>query len=108
MTMPTPVPYYYDKANNCLRCQADDCIIAEMRDGAFIGEANTKYIVDEEMEANAELIVRAVNSRSELAEALKEAMECIRIFHGPQAWEIYERSSPEMQRFKTALKNAGE
>jgi len=39
----------------------------------------------------------------ELVEALRDAMTCIKVFHGPTAWDIYEKQSPEMKRFHAIL-----
>jgi hypothetical protein len=52
--------------------------------------------------ANANLIAAA----PELLEALKEAKELIRFFHGDPAWEIYDSSSPEMKRLNAAIAKA--
>jgi hypothetical protein len=38
-----------------------------------------------------------------LREALREAIDAIGVFHGP-GWEIYRDHSPEMKRWKAALK----
>ena len=38
-----------------------------------------------------------------LREALKTAKETIRAWHGPNAWEIYDRVSPEMRVINEAL-----
>lgn len=38
----------------------------------------------------------------EALEALREALECIRVFHGPVGWEQY-LQSPEMKRFNALL-----
>jgi hypothetical protein len=43
---------------------------------------------------------------AELLEALKEAKELIRFFHGDPAWEIYDSSSPEMKRLNAAIAKA--
>jgi len=37
-----------------------------------------------------------------LLEALKEAIDAIRVFHGP-GWEIYRDHSPEMKRWKALV-----
>lgn len=36
-------------------------------------------------------------------DALKEAMDAVKTFHGPECWEIYEQHSPEMNRWRAAL-----
>lgn len=45
---------------------------------------------------------------NELAAALKEAKETIKIWHGPDAWEIYDQHSPEMRRLNAAIDLAEE
>jgi len=42
----------------------------------------------------------------ELLKALREAIEIVKIFHGPSAWDIYESKAPEMQRWKAAIAKA--
>jgi hypothetical protein len=44
----------------------------------------------------------------ELKEALKEAVEIIKIFHGEPAWEIYYNCSPEMKRIRAILERNGD
>ena len=39
----------------------------------------------------------------EIEAALKVARETIRVWHGPVAWNIYARSSPEMMTINDAL-----
>lgn len=57
----------------------------------------------EEADANAHFMLRAVNSHEVLVAALKEAREVIKAWRGPDAWEIYDRHSPEMIRLNRAL-----
>jgi hypothetical protein len=38
-----------------------------------------------------------------LREALRDAKQTIHDWHGDAAWDIYERSSPEMKRLNAAL-----
>jgi hypothetical protein len=42
----------------------------------------------------------------ELREALKEAMDAVRTFHGKPAWEIYENRAPEWQRWLRVLEKS--
>jgi hypothetical protein len=46
------------------------------------------------------------NEAARLREALEEALVTIKALHGPVAWDIYERCSPEMKRLKAALEGA--
>ena len=46
--------------------------------------------------------------RIEALEAgLTEAISIIKIFHGPVAWDIYYKSSPEMKRLRALLGKEG-
>lgn len=56
--------------------------------------------------ADAAFLDKACNSHDELVETLKEAIGIIKIFHGPVAWDIYEKQSPEMKRFSALLVKA--
>jgi hypothetical protein len=70
-------------------------------------EANTPSA---EEQANAELIVRAVNSYDAMREALELAKETLRVFNGmgmsgeiaKRCWEAYQHS-PEMKQINAAL-----
>lgn len=44
-----------------------------------------------------------VETAREIERALKVAMETIRVWHGPVAWDIYDRASPEMMAINAAL-----
>lgn len=50
---------------------------------------------------------RAMAAGPQLLVALKEAVEVIRSWHGPVAWDIYRDHSPEMKRITAAIQ-AGE
>lgn len=52
--------------------------------------------------ANARLIAAA----PDMLEALKTAKETIRAWHGPNAWDIYDRVSPEMRVINEAIAKA--
>lgn len=54
------------------------------------------------MEANARLIAAA----PDLLAALRRAKETIRVWHGPNAWDIYDRVSPEMVAINAAIAKA--
>ena len=56
----------------------------------------------EKVKGNAQLIAAA----PELLEALKAARETIRAWHGPNAWDIYDRASPEMKAINSAIAKA--
>lgn len=53
-------------------------------------------------EANAHLIAAS----PDLLDALKEAKEIIRCWHGEVAWDIYDKASPEMKRINAAIQKA--
>lgn len=61
--------------------------------------------------ANAALIVRCVNSHAALVEALNDAVDALKCFHGlgmspavaAEAWALYRQHSPEMKRIRAAL-----
>lgn len=54
-------------------------------------------------EATALFIVKAANTYKALSTALVEANQLIRLWHGEEAWDIYEKHSPEMRRINSAL-----
>ena len=43
-----------------------------------------------------------------LRSALVDMMDAVRIFHGPVAWDIYEKNAPEMKRARAALEEANQ
>lgn len=51
-------------------------------------------------------MIRAVNCHDDMLEALKTAKETIRAWHGPNAWDIYDRVSPEMRVINEAIAKA--
>lgn len=55
-----------------------------------------------ETDATSNLIAAA----PDMLEALKTAKETIRAWHGPNAWEIYDRVSPEMRVINEAIAKA--
>lgn len=52
---------------------------------------------------HVEYILSAVNSHEALVKALIEAKGLIKIWHGNEAWDIYDTHSPEMLRINRAL-----
>lgn len=58
---------------------------------------------DEQGRVNAAFIVRAVNNHEALIDALREAKDLIKIWHGDVAWDVYDALSPEMIRINRAL-----
>jgi hypothetical protein len=48
-------------------------------------------------------LARVREQRDALLQALRDARTAIKVFHGPVAWDIYERSSPEMKRIDAAI-----
>lgn len=61
-----------------------------------------EWLTDEE----AEEVARIAAAAPQMLRALEKAKEIIRVWHGPNAWYIYERSSPEMQEINSAIKKA--
>lgn len=56
----------------------------------------------EDREAGMRL--RALSTEvTELRALLTEAIETIKVFHGPDAWDIYYNNAPEMKRFRGAV-----
>lgn len=77
---------------------------AERERDAFRDMADGYGKLDAEL-AIAERRAEAAEARvKELEEALKLARDTIKVWHGPNAWEIYDRASPEMEKINTALK----
>lgn len=58
---------------------------------------------DQNPESRGAIFREILSQRDQLLEAMKDAMETIKALHGPVAWDIYERSAPEMQRYKAAI-----
>ncbi|HVT36320.1 MAG TPA: hypothetical protein VHE37_12075 [Nevskiaceae bacterium] len=69
----------------------------------LLGEHHTASGAYALLEHEAEAL-RASNA--ELLAALKDARETIRTWHGPVAWEIYDKESPEMKRLNSAIAKA--
>lgn len=84
------------------------------------GEANYAWVYADDGEMigtfrthHADRIVTAVNAFeanqariAELEKALKTAHSTIHAWHGPTAWDIYDRASPEMKVINAALSGA--
>ncbi len=51
-------------------------------------------------------IVKCVNCHDELLAALERAKECIKIWHGDIAWEVYDKHAPEMKLINAAIAKA--
>lgn len=43
---------------------------------------------------------------AELLSALREALDAVKTFHGPDCWDIYEANAPEMKRWRAAIAKA--
>lgn len=52
--------------------------------------------------AKAELAAAA----PQLLEALRDAIDAVKVFHGPDAWDIYWQHSPECKRWRDAIAKA--
>lgn len=57
-------------------------------------------------EVQAQNIVEFQREQKMFREALREAKEVIKTWHGPDAWDIYDQHSPEMIRINAALEAA--
>ncbi len=66
------------------------------------GGGPKRAIMGPEEGANARLIAAA----PDMLEALRMAKETIRVWHGPNAWDIYDRASPEMKAINSAIAKA--
>lgn len=62
---------------------------------------------DEERHKAAAKLARACNAHDALAEALRNAVAIIKMWHGEPGWDIYAGHSPEMQQINAALAAAG-
>lgn len=95
----TPGPWQVHHGNPLQVCDAD----GERRGCAPIANAwtPTSQITGEAV-ANARLVAAA----PELLAALKEAIDAVKVFHGPNCWEIYEANAPEMRRWRAAIAKA--
>jgi len=61
---------------------------------------------DQNPESRGAIFRNTLEQRDGLLAALNHAMTTIKALHGPVAWDIYERSSPEVQRYKAAIAEA--
>ena len=64
------------------------------------GNVVVANIYEEEI---ARFIVRAANNYEPLVKALREAKDLIKIWHGAEAWDVYDFHSPEMIRINRVL-----
>lgn len=54
----------------------------------------------------AKYLQRAVAEIEQMRELMREAIDTIKAFHGPDAWDIYYENAPEMKRFRAAAGEA--
>jgi len=101
----TPGPWAFDPDDFTEVFNPDSgamiCKVLEADDFPCL-EEGTHGDVQDECLANARLIAAA----PDMLEALKAAKETIRVWHGPNAWDIYDRSSPEMKAINEAIAKA--
>ena len=90
---PGPWGYWEDSCSECERLGSAEYVI-DGPPGGNHGQFSH--------EPDARLIAAA----PELLEALKKAKDVIRVWHGPIAWDIYDRASPEMTEINAAIANA--
>ena len=88
-----------------------DKVAAMTRAHAALAQSYMKHGLTQDMQAAA---LRALSTpvpllttlERELLAALKEAAAVIKVWHGPAAWDIYYRASPEMKRINAAIAKA--
>ena len=82
----------------------DDPLVIVNAAGSSLGEASAgdPYISADEQLANARMFAAA----PELLEALRDAIDAVKIFRGPEAWDIYWEHSPECKRWRAAIAKA--
>ena len=61
-----------------------------LADKKGVGHSSTKSLLE------------AADEIESLRDLLLEAIETIKVFHGPDAWDIYYENAPEMRRFRRA------
>lgn len=108
-------PVARDRCRDAL-CAMYDALRAEnekLRPGAIEKWDEHMRVVAENQRLNTAMVrgfdaahneierLRATLARVE--SALREAMQAVEFFHGPEAWEIYRDHSPEMKRWRGAL-----
>lgn len=69
---------------------------------------NRKLTQDAIDEALMEYIAHIEKQRDELLAAMEEAIDAVRVFHGPVDWETYRDHSPEMKRWQAAIASVKE
>lgn len=78
----TPLPWYVIEYPGDTKIFAGDCRVADIRGWGYLTGVGGLHLTDEEAEkvqhANAQLIVRAVNSHEELLSELRKARETLR------------------------------
>lgn len=103
----TPGPWHWPHDSNDLcpvnpdpyRSAVSSILTADGGYG-FLGSSTADTLA--ELDADRRLIAAA----PELLEALREAMDAVKTFHGPDCWEIYEQHSPEMKRWRAVIAKA--
>lgn len=85
-----------------------DAMVCEVRGWGYLtGKGHGALgLSSDEAAAIQDANARLIASAPDLLDALKTAKETIRAWHGPNAWEIYDRASPEMKVINAALLKA--
>ena len=102
----SPLPWRLDELLSTALLLSDDKPEGRHLANIFMNDGGDAARSDDERFANARLIVRSVNCHDELLAALKQAKDIIKIWHGSNAWEIYDNQSPEMKMINAAILKA--
>lgn len=97
---PGPWQIHSDQAPYCCTIVGD--IDGPLESGELVYTTVCDVADNDYFEANARLI----SSAPDLLEALRDAIDAVKVFHGPEAWDIYWEHSPECKRWRAAIAKA--